>query len=335
MNPRSASLLKVAKILAYCLVVIGIAYTVWQGVGKLSESRISWSSVQWNWLPVASGFYVGSMLICWLYWHNVLRALGQHPRLRDSFRAFVLGQLGKYFPGKALVVFLRTSQIAGPRVQPAVAATSVFLETLTFMAVGAGVSSLIMILFIDVGPWLIVLGIGAIVMAGLPVIPSVFRFLIRTLRIDRLSPKIGQAVAKLNSRTALLGWLMLPFSWLLIGLSLWSTIRMFGVAEVPLEQVPRLTASAGLAVVAGFLSLLPGGLGVRELVLIAILMPVDPAFDTSSTLAVAVALRLVWLMTEALLTIILKVTGWCTKTVGAPQGPESEEPARPELPQEN
>ena len=175
-----------------------------------------------------------------------------------------------------------------------------------------------MIFFIDVGFWLILLGLGAILAAGLPIAPPVFRLLIRLLRIDRLSPKIGTAAANLETRTSLVGWLLLPFSWLLVGLSLWATIQLIAVGNVPLEQVPRLTACAGLAVVAGFLSMTPGGLGVREIVLVAILAPIDPAFNSATTLIVAVTLRLVWLVTELLLTIILKVLGWVT---GAQPGP--------------
>ena len=182
------------------------------------------------------------------------------------------------------------------------------------MAVGAGIASVLMIFFIDVGFWLILLGIGAIAMAGLPIAPPVFRFLIRLMRIDKMSPKIGKAVAQLETKTSLLGWLILPFSWLLVGLSLWATIQLIGVTSVPFDQVPRLTACAGLAIVVGFLSMMPGGLGVRELVLVAILAPIDPVFDSATTLFVAVTLRLVWLMTELILTTILKVLGLVPNT---------------------
>ena len=308
MNSSKKNWFRIVKMIAYVLVVVGVTYTVWNGVSQISQSDLSISNFRWFWLVPASLFYFGSMSLCWMYWHMVLKAMGQKPSLARSFCAFVLGQLGKYFPGKALVVFLRTNHVSGPDVQPAVAATSVFLETLTYMAVGAGVASLIMVTLIDVGPWLIVIGIGAIIAAGLPIVPPVFRFIIRTLRIDRLSPKIGAAVENLDLRISLYAWLILPFSWLLVGFSLWSSIQLIGV-DVSLQEVPRLTACAGLAIVVGFLSMMPGGLGVREFVLITILQPLDPAFDASTTLVIAVVLRLVWLMTEAALTIILNGLG--------------------------
>lgn len=310
MNAKKIPLARLARWAMIVLVATGVVYTIYRGVTHLSESNVSLSRFRWSWLPLAGAFYFGSMIVCWIYWHLVLVALGQRPDAWSSFRAFVMGQLGKYFPGKALVVILRTSLISGPAVQPAVAATSVFVETLTYMAVGAGVASLMMILFVKVGFWLNLLGAGAVLAAGLPIAPPVLRFLVRFLRIDRLSPKIGKAVANLKTRTAMIGWGMLPVSWLLVGLSLWATIQLIAVGEVGIEELPRVTACAALAVVVGFLSMMPGGLGVRELVLVAILAPIDPAFDATSTLVVAVSLRLVWLLTELILTIILKLAGW-------------------------
>ncbi len=55
----------------------------------------------------------------------------------NTLRAYYIGHLGKYVPGKAMVVILRTVMVRGHRVDAAVAAVSVFFETLTMMAVGA------------------------------------------------------------------------------------------------------------------------------------------------------------------------------------------------------
>lgn len=303
--------LRYAKWLVYLLVIGSIAFTIWKGVTEIRNSSISVQDFNWKWLPLACAFYFCSISISWLYWHLVLIGLGQRPKLSHSFPAFMVGQLGKYFPGKALVVIIRTSIIAGPNVQRAVAATSVFIETLTYMAVGAGVACVLMIFFVDVGPWLILLGCGGILAAGLPIFPPVFRRLVKLVRLDKLSPKIGVAVANLKTRTAVLGWCLLPFSWLLVGLSLWSIIQLTGIGSVPINEFPRLTACAALAIVVGFLSMMPGGLGVREIVLVALLSPLDPeVFTTATTLIVAVTLRLCWLSTELLMTIILKGFGW-------------------------
>lgn len=63
------------------------------------------------------------------------------------------------------------------------------------------------------------------------------------------------------------GWIACTIGWFLYGLSLWAVLRAvpLGPPVGPLwELAPRLTASATLAVVAGFVSLLPGGMGVAN-----------------------------------------------------------------------
>ena len=81
--------------------------------------------------------YLLGLLPAGLYWHYVLKVLGQDVRLANTLRAYYIGHLGKYVPGKAMVVILRTGMVRGHRVDTAVAAASVFFETLTMMAVGA------------------------------------------------------------------------------------------------------------------------------------------------------------------------------------------------------
>jgi uncharacterized membrane protein YbhN (UPF0104 family) len=49
-------------------------------------------------------------------------------------------------------------------------------------------------------------------------------------------------------------------------------LRAIGVEELhPIYELPRLVAAVALAVVAGFVSMLPGGLGVRDLALVQLL----------------------------------------------------------------
>ena len=68
------------------------------------------------------------------------------------------------------------------------------------------------------------------------------------------------------------------------------------------EQLPLLTGAVALAAVAGFLSLLPGGIGVRELVVTEVLTPL---YGAVLGVAGAVLLRIVWLVCELLLSAIL------------------------------
>jgi uncharacterized membrane protein YbhN (UPF0104 family) len=74
----------------------------------------------------------------------------------------------------------------------------------------------------------------------------------------------------------------------------------------PLSDLPLLTACLALAIVAGFVSFIPGGLGVRELVTIP-LLGVALGYEPTTALVSAVLLRLCWLLSEVFVLIILYV----------------------------
>ena len=69
-----------------------------------------------------------------------------------------------------------------------------------------------------------------------------------------------------------------------------------------LHELPLLTATVGLAMVAGFLSLIPGGFGVRDWVLMTLL---EPHYGARVALVSAILLRIVWLLSELLVSAIL------------------------------
>ena len=93
-----------------------------------------------------------------------------------------------------------------------------------------------------------------------------------------------------------------------MGLSLWAVLKSLphrrAAGPLVSQLWPRLTASVSLAVVAGFLSLLPGGLGVRELVLDELMT--EP-FGAMVALVSAVLLRFVWLLAELMVSVILYI----------------------------
>ena len=119
------------------------------------------------------------------------------------------------------------------------------------------------------------------------------------------------AVEKLGFARLAQGWLAMILLWIMYGLSLGLTLKALGVdMAMDLSMLPNLVAGVSLATVAGFLVLvLPGGLGAREFVLIAVLAPAlashsqDPSGISPELAAVLGAglLRLIWLITEAVI----------------------------------
>jgi hypothetical protein len=95
------------------------------------------------------------------------------------------------------------------------------------------------------------------------------------------------------------GWLLAAVGWLFFGASMIFVLRAFPLTEsgplLEIRDYPQVIAAVSLSMVAGFLSLLPGGAGVREMVISTLLTPlIGPEFAVIS----AVSLRVVWLLCE-------------------------------------
>ncbi len=306
------------------VVILGlVAWGVWRTAknaqSEFAREGIVWSELRVGWLATAMVFYLIGMFPSSIFWWQTLRAMGQCPTYLETVRAFYIGHLGKYVPGKALVVVLRTGLIRSDRVDTTVAAASVFVETLTFMAVGAVVSALFLAAAFRDQTGFILLAVFLAVCAGLPTYPPLFRRALRFLQVHRANPDIDKAIDGLNARLMGLGWLTISIGWLFFGLSLWATSQAIpSVESLPsLSDLPLLTAAVSLAMVAGFLSLLPGGIGVRELIVIPLL---EPAFGTVVAIISAVLLRVSWMVAELLIAGVLY---FCVKQEAQPMPPSS------------
>lgn len=310
------------------IVVVLVTWGIWRTVDgardAFAASDFSVAQLHPGWLLVAGLCYLlGSLPMC-LFWWSALWAMGQRPGLLQTVRAYYVGQLGKYVPGKALVVVIRTGMIRGPRVDTTVAAVSVFVETLTMMAVGAVTAAAILALLFRHQLGMVALAIGLAAAAGVPTIPPIFRRIVKLLQVRRANPRIDDALAGLNFRLMAKGWIGVACGWLLFGVSLWATLRATPDAASsltdPVRDIPLLTACAALALVFGFLSLIPAGLGAREWVIVTLLVP---QYGPVAGIVSAVLLRLVWMAAEVLFAAVLYVA----VRPSAPQDAASEDAA--------
>jgi len=307
-QPRRAAwkrwLLPLVKLLVVVAVIYGVRRTLLAGLDQLGQT--SWS-VRPGWLVLSGLIYLVSVLPAGVFWHRVLRAMGQDARLGETLRAYYVGHIGKYVPGRALVIILRAGLISSHRVDPVVAGVSVFVETLTLMSVGAFLAAAILPLwFRDMG-WLALVALGLMLAAGLPTLPPVFRFLLRMTPVVRRGGVRLESLSKLRFSTLLFGWISMGGGWFLNGTSLWAVMRAIDAPNVDLVgQLPLFAASVALATVVGFVSMIPGGALVREAALVPVLAR---DFGPGPALAATILLRLVFLVTEVLNSGILYCVG--------------------------
>ncbi|MGD9127263.1 MAG: lysylphosphatidylglycerol synthase domain-containing protein [Planctomycetia bacterium] len=301
---------KIAMIVAKLVIVVVVFWfvrdTVLTGFRELRKNPEAFS-LDFRWLVLSGVLYLVGLTSAGFFWYRTLHALGQEARLFETLRAYFIGHLGKYVPGKAMVVVLRAGLIRSHRVDTGIAAVSVLFETLTMMSVGslwaAGVLAVI-----HSEQWLLcLLSLGLMAAAGLPILPPVFRRIVRLTKAGRSHPVVIQRLEQLGIGRLAEGFLLMSVTWFFLAMSLWAVLRGMNVDGLELPgQIPLYVATVSLAMVAGFLSLIPGGVGVRELILTKLVAPVFGGFVAISS---AVLLRLVWLGAELILSGVLYLAG--------------------------
>ncbi len=264
-------------------------------------------------LFLAGLIYAVGMLPGSLFWRHCLAALGQPTHLLTTLWAYFYGNLGKYFPGKAMVIILRLAALDRLGIKKTATSITIFMETLTMMSVGGAVAGLCMIaLNID---WrLTLLSIGLLIATFLPTYPPLLRVLLSKLQRGVDPQELELWSSRIDGKLFARGWMTLAVTWIAFGLSLLLVLRSLPIADI--EQTTWLTlmlscfGACALAVVLGFVSLIPGGAGVREVVLSTVLAPV---VGPAAALCGAIWLRIVWLATELIMVGLLFVVRYLSE----------------------
>ncbi len=264
--------------------------------------------VEPEWLVLSGLLYVVSLLPSAVFWQRVCVQADQNVGLGEGIRAYYISVLGKYVPGKWMVILLRRILLRGEKVEHTVVAASIFFETFTTLAVGAAVSAVLLAIWHPNRLLLIAAAVGATLLMGVPTVPICFRYLLRVLGVGKLNPTVGEKFSRIGWGTMLSGWAALSIAWLLQGMSLWATLRAMGAAHGgPFDELSLHTAAVALATVAGFISQIPGGLVVREWISSELL---EGEYGPSVALVSTIIFRLVLLVSELVISIILYAVGW-------------------------
>jgi uncharacterized membrane protein YbhN (UPF0104 family) len=329
--------------------VLGLAILVMVGRQLLRDLRRPelWEQpLAPGWLVLAGLLYLAGLSLSALYWHRLLLSLGSRPRLRTTLRAYFLGHLGKYLPGKAWAILLRGSVARDGGPSLGLAAGTAFYEVLVTMAAGTLLAAL---LFATLAPdrdlginlddlrQLLTLQppaggriaggtcllLALLLLAPFAAVlhPALFnRVAGRLLRKEGVPPSLH--LGHLGS-----GLLLTGCGWVLLGISLWSVLQSIPGMALPWSRsAALLPALLAVSYVAGFVVLIaPGGLGVREVLLAFFLTPHlvehtgrDSAAAHASAELVALVLRLVWTTAELLLAALLYWTPASRAPLGGP-----------------
>lgn len=246
-------------------------------------------------LVAAGVLYLVGLGFSALFWVWLMRAAGEPAALVPGVRAYYLSHLGKYAPGKGLALVIRATLGTEAGVRPGVAVLTAVYEVLTTMAAGALVAAVLTVFLMGDDPAILWRVLALLVLAGLPILPGVFNFLVRRLSA-RILKEGALMMPGLSSRALVVGLLTTAGSWFFLGASL-EVVLGSVVAGGPAWSVHgwlRSTAFIAVANVAGFLTPSPAGLGVREFLLQQFLAPELGA----RAVVVVLLLRVLWTVAE-------------------------------------
>ncbi len=305
-NPRTKKwLIAAAKLSVVALLVWGMWATLKTALLEIEKHQHVWHA-DWKWLVVSGIIYLLGTLPSAVFYQRLLVSAGQHVKLGETLRAYYVSQLGKYVPGKAMVLVLRAGMLRREHVSTTIITAAIFFETFTAMALGALVAAVILLVQFHDSKELLMAGLAALGLffaIGIPTLPPVFKQIIRLFGVGKLNPHAADKFGQVPYKVLMPGWLGIMCGWCIQGLSLWATIYALGEAKGgPLTDWSIHTAAVTLGVVAGFLTLIPGGFGARELALVYLL---KPNYGEAVALVSTIVLRLVWLAAEVILSTAL------------------------------
>ena len=220
-------------------------------------------------------------------WRRILAGWGQRLRFGTAARIWTLANLGRYVPGKVWSVagLLVLAQQAGVPAGPATASAVVIQA----VALGSGVAVVAAVTPQAAPPFRLVLA-GCAALATI----ALLAWRPTARRLGRLV-NAAAPLGPLGLSAVLASTLLTVLSWGTYGASLWMLCR----GLLPDAQLPLGTAVGAftLGYILGLLALFaPGGVGVRELVLIGLLAPV---LGSGPALALSVASRILLTAMEA------------------------------------
>lgn len=299
-NPWRARALNMVRLVFVVAVLAAVVYTA---VKEWSEVRDTLASLAWSSLALSLIMVLAGLGAQTLSWRAALTDLGQRVPTRTAAQVYLLGLLAKYLPGSLWSFVLqmelgRRANISRARAFLA-GIVSLALSTTAALVLGA----LALPVLFRAGGWITIL---LLILAPISLFcahPAVLTWLIqRFLRLTR-RPPLDQPL-RWRGVGVVVGWSAL--AWVCFGIHLW--LLADAAAAPGLAGLVRCTGAFALALTAGIFAFLsPSGLGVREGIITAALLPyVQPGV----ALGIALASRVIFTVADLLAAGLAALAGW-------------------------
>ncbi len=225
-------------------------------------------------------------------WRRILAEWRAQVSFGDAARIWFVSNLGKYVPGKVWQILAMGSMAREIDVQPTAAAGSAILSTVVNIAMGGVVAVVAGWKALDAvtqGHAALGIVLAIALMAGVLLVPAALPPMIRVA--ERLTGRT-LALGDLPRRAVYIAIVGNIFAWVMYGWSFQLLVR--GVLGSATGSLAQYTAAYAVSYIIGYLVfLIPGGVGPREIALIASLKAMGLA-NPKEAAVIAVTSRL-WL----------------------------------------
>ncbi|MSR32965.1 MAG: flippase-like domain-containing protein [Gemmataceae bacterium] len=238
-------------------------------------------------------YLVGIGFSAW-YFHDLLKEARTPLGFPFALRCYYTSQLGKYVPGKGMALFLRITSSMQGGVPAAIGAVVTVYEVLVTMAAGACLAVLSGLFLPQARQEHLAGAVFLLAVSLGPVLPWIFPRLVRVLA-GRFLSKNQRDFIPISISILVKGLVITGIGWCILGgslLALWQ--GMDASSAWTWQRLGWCVGVVTLAGVSGFVASTPGGLGVREILIQAMLAGSLGARAVTA----AILLRLVWTVAE-------------------------------------
>jgi hypothetical protein len=255
------------RVAAQLLLLAGLVFLLLRLRSLWRNSNVHLSHVAWWWFIPATSAALCAIAISGWIWMRLLQWLGADAH-RSTIGVFLQAQLGKYVPGSVWQYAGRAALSRAFALPMRLVAKSLPIE-LAGTVVAAAVFALLL-----VGWW----GIAAVAAAL-----AIAAMLARILAARRTATALAFRTSVLYGAT-----------WPFIGIAFWLTAH--ALVNSTWHDIPKYTGAFAVAWLAGLVAIYaPGGIGVREAVLVAFLRG---TLGSADALLVAITSRAVFTVTD-------------------------------------
>ena len=285
-------LLKALKIIFGVLVVVFLAWYFRKNWDEFSEKIMS----------VNIGIFIVSMLFYFVYkitlaslWHYITKINGCSIRYEKVVTSYLYSILGKYIPGKVFMLAARLTYYKEEEAQLSKVTVCFFIENVCTL-LGAAMLFIVSLFFfpnelLENYKWLTLLLIAAFFVC---IHPKIINFVLRLIgKIFKKNLEIPMKYSQMLKVVLLFigNWLIVGFGFFIL------TKSIYPAAEW--SQMLYCAGIWGVSAIMGILAIFaPSGLGVREGIIVAVLMLIMPQSDA---MVISVVSRLWQTIPELLL----------------------------------